>query len=193
MSASADGTNAAPTTTGIVLAAGEGRRFGGPKAPFVLDGERLVDRAVRTLREGGCDDVIVILGAWEGAVPDALVVVNHGWEEGMGSSLRIGLKWARATKADRALVTLVDLPGLTPAAVRRVIETDGAIVQGVYDGEPGHPVRFDAAVLDAVISACTGDEGARTFMRGREDVVRVELADVASGQDLDVPAAAAAE
>lgn len=173
-------------TTGVVLAAGEGRRFGGPKAPHLVDGERLVDRAVRVLREGGCDDVVVVLGAWEGQVPDALVVVNHGWEEGMGSSLRIGLKWARATHAARALVTLVDLPGLTPAAVARVLAADGAIVQAAYSGEPGHPVRFDAGHFDPVIAAVSGDEGARAYLRGRDDVVRVEVGDVADGHDLDV-------
>lgn len=43
---------------GVVLAAGEGRRFGGPKAPYVLHGERLVDRAVRVLQQGGCDFLI---------------------------------------------------------------------------------------------------------------------------------------
>lgn len=172
-------------TIGIVLAAGEGRRFGGPKAPFVVDGERLVDRAVRVLREGGCDDVVVVLGAWEGQVPGALVVVNHGWQEGMGSSLRIGLKWARSTHAARALVTLVDLPWLTPEAVRMVLAADGAIVQAVYAGEPGHPVRFDAGHFDPVIAAANGDEGARGYLRGRGDVVRLEVGDVAGGQDLD--------
>jgi CTP:molybdopterin cytidylyltransferase MocA len=175
-------------TMGVVLAAGEGRRFGGPKAPHVIDGERLVDRAVRVLRAGGCDDVVVVLGAWECAVPDALVVVNHGWEEGMGSSLRIGLKWARACHAERALVTLVDLPGLTPDAVRRIVEAEGSIVQAMYDGEGGHPVRLDAALLDDVIRSVQGDEGARAFLRERDDIARVEVGDVASGQDLDEPA-----
>lgn len=175
-------------TMGVVLAAGEGKRFGGPKAPHVVDGERLVDRAVRVLREGGCDDVTVVLGAWEGQVPDALVVVNHGWQEGMGSSLRIGLKWARATHAERALVTLVDLPGLTPSAVQAIVDAEGAIVQATYEGEPGHPVRFDAGLLDDVIHAAAGDEGARSFLRGRDDVTRVELAGLADGRDLDIRA-----
>ena len=102
------------SAAGVVLAAGAGERFGGPKAPFVYEGERLVDRSVRILKESGCDPIFVILGAWEGNVDDALVIVNHGWEEGMGSSLRIGLKWVNATTtADDAVITLVDLPGLT--------------------------------------------------------------------------------
>ncbi len=100
---------------GVVLAAGSGSRFGEPKAPLEVDGERLVDRSVRVLREGGCDPIFVILGAWEGSVDDALVIVNHGWEEGMGSSLRIALKWVNATtEADYALITLVDYQASPP-------------------------------------------------------------------------------
>ena len=176
-------------TIGVVLAAGAGTRFGEPKAPVVVGGERLVDRAVRVLREGGCDEVVVILGAWEGEVPGALVVVNHGWEEGMGSTLRIGLKWARACGGDRALVTLVDLPGLSAEAVRRVVEAPGVIVQASFDGAPGHPVRFNRELFDPVIARVSGDRGARDFLLGRDDIAVVEVGDVASGADLDTPVA----
>ena len=113
-------------TAGLVLAAGEGRRFGGPKAPYVLDGERLVDRAVRTLHDAACDPVLVVLGAWVGDVPGAEIILNPDWSSGMGSSLRIGLE-ALTEHADvgRVVVTLVDLPGLTSAAVRRLVEYGG--------------------------------------------------------------------
>ena len=108
-------------TAGLVLAAGEGRRFGGPKAPYVLDGERLVDRAVRTLHDAACDPVLVVLGAWVGDVPGAEIILNPDWSSGMGSSLRIGLE-ALTEHADvgRVVVTLVDLPGgAAPRGVRR--------------------------------------------------------------------------
>ena len=50
-------------TAGVLLAAGEGRRFGGPKALVELDGELFVERGVRLLADGGCDEVVVVLGA----------------------------------------------------------------------------------------------------------------------------------
>lgn len=179
-----DGTSPA---AGVVLAAGKGSRFGGPKAPFVYQGERLVDRAVRVLREAGCDPVFVILGAWEGNVDDALVIVNHGWEEGMGSSLRIALKWVNATTdADYALITLVDLPGLTAEAVARVIDAPAGIAVATFDGERGHPVRIPREHFRELIDSVGGDEGARAFLSGRSDVTLVEVADIADGSDLDI-------
>lgn len=172
---------------GIVLAAGEGKRFGEPKAPFVFEGERLVDRAVRLLREAGCDPVYVILGAWEGSVDNALVIVNHGWEEGMGSSLRIGLKWARAaSEADAALVILVDQPGLTAAGLQRLIETPGELVQATYDSRPGHPVLIGKDHWQPLIDTVAGDVGARDYLKDNAALVRVELADICSDADLDV-------
>jgi CTP:molybdopterin cytidylyltransferase MocA len=174
-------------TAGLVLAAGEGRRFGGPKAPYVLEGERLVDRAVRVLREGGCDPVLVVLGAWVGDVPGAEVVRNDAWAEGMGSSLRCGLAALKAqAEVDRVLVSLVDLPGLTPAAVRRLLDVDAALAAAAYDGERGHPVLLARAHWAGVIATATGDRGARAYLAAHEPR-RVEVGDVASGEDLDVP------
>ena len=174
------------STAGLVLAAGEGRRFGGPKAPYLLDGERLVDRAVRVLRDAGVDPVVVVLGAWVGQVPGAEVVVNAGWPEGMGSSLRAGLEHlADHDEVDRVLVTLVDLVGLTPDAVRRVVDTGADLAAATYDGERGHPVLIGRSHWAGVRASAVGDRGARAYLAERE-VTAVEVGDLASGDDLDV-------
>lgn len=177
----------AASMAGVVLAAGEGKRFGGPKAPFEYEGERLVDRAVRVLREASCDPVLVILGAWEGHVDNALTIVNGGWEEGMGSSLRIALSYVNAnTEAEYALVTLVDLPGLTSEAVARVMQAPPGIAVATFQGERGHPVRIPREHFPELIDTVAGDQGARAFLSGRDDVQWVEVADVADGSDLDL-------
>jgi len=173
---------------GVVLAAGAGRRYGGPKAPVELEGERLVDRAVRCLRDGGCDPILVVLGAWTGEVPGAVPVVNEDWPEGMGSSLRVGLAaLTRTHPGVDAVVTLVDLPGLTSAAVRRIVESDGDLVVATYGGMRGHPVRLGRDHLGGVIASAHGDHGARDYLRDRDDIVFVEVGDIADGQDLDEP------
>lgn len=172
----------------MVLAGGEGRRFGGPKAPVVVQGERLVDRAVRVLRDGGCDPVYVVLGAWQGEVPHATVIVNEEWNEGMGSSLRAALSAVADAPADAVLVTLVDLPGLTTEAVRRIIATDAELVAAAYDGERGHPVLFARRHWSGVIERAHGDVGARDYLlEHRDELHIVEVGDIATGEDMDVP------
>ncbi|MFM1966679.1 MAG: 4-diphosphocytidyl-2C-methyl-D-erythritol synthase [Actinomycetota bacterium] len=174
---------------GLVLAAGQGRRFGGPKAPAVVDGERLVDRAVRVLREGGCDPVYVVLGAWLGDVPGTVTVVNPDWAEGMGSSLRVGLDAVDGDlDVDRVVVTLVDLPGLTGEAVARLAATPARIAQASYAGERGHPVMLGREHIGGVRAVAQGDRGARDYLREHADeLVLIEVGDIASGEDLDVP------
>lgn len=177
-------------TAGLVLAAGAGTRFGQPKAPVVVDGERMVDRAVRIMTEAGCAPVVVVLGAWVGHVDGANVVVNNAWPEGMGSSLRTGLQHLRdTTDTDTVVVTLVDLPWLTTEAVQRIVTQSPtfAIAQATFNGERGHPVRIARDLWDDAIDVARGDEGARRLIRGRDDVVLIEVGDVAGGDDLDVP------
>ena len=174
-------------TAGVVLAAGEGKRFGGPKAPFEWDGERLVDRAVRILGAAGCEPIGVVLGAWRGHVDHAVTLINESWSEGMSSSLRTGLSWVNEdTDADYALITLVDLPGLTSEAIERVVSAAPGIAVAVYDGERGHPVRIPREHFRALIDSVSGDEGARSFLVGRSDIDFVEVGDIADGTDLDL-------
>jgi len=181
------------TVAGLVLAAGEGRRFGGPKALAEIDGERLVDRAVAVLREGGVTTTYVVQGAAPLTVPGAQVVDNPGWAEGMGSSLRAGLA-ALPPTVEAAVVLLVDQPGLTPAAVRRVVDAaappiDAAAVVATYDGQRGHPVLLGRLHWPVVAEAAVGDRGARDFLaRHGDGVVEVPCGDVADPDDVDTPA-----
>jgi nicotine blue oxidoreductase len=178
---------------GLVLAAGAGRRFGGAKAIAELDGERLVDRAVRTLRDGGVEPVYVVAGAAALDVEGAVVVDNPDWPEGMGSSLRAGLAALDELHSDveAALVVLVDQPGLTADSVARLATAaDGpqAVAAATYHGRQGHPVLLGRALWPEVTRTATGDVGARVFLRDRAAQVRlVECADVASDADVDAP------
>jgi nicotine blue oxidoreductase len=177
------------TTAGLVLAAGAGTRYGQPKAPVIIDGERLVDRAVRVLSEAGCFPIAVVLGAWIGEVPGAVIVENPDWASGMGSSLRVGLHWASSTSTDSVVVTLVDLPGLTSQAISRITEHPADLVSATFDGERGHPVKFGRDHWPALIASASGDAGAREYLRTRDELVLIEVSDIADGQDLDTPVA----
>ncbi|SDN64948.1 nucleotidyltransferase family protein [Allokutzneria albata] len=179
---------------GIVLAAGAGVRYGRPKALVELHGELLVERAVRTLREAGADPVVVVVGARadevraRAALDDALFVRNAEWASGMGSSLRAGLMGLISCRAAAVLVLPVDMPGITPAAVRRVAElsTPDVLAAASFDGVRGHPVLLGRAHWAGVATAASGDQGARTYLRDHPPVL-VACDDVASGADVDRP------
>jgi len=199
--ATVERSNARPPSpgevAGIVLAAGEGRKFGGPKALAMLAGQTLVARALRTLADGGCRPVVVVLGAAasevrrECALADA-VVVNETWAEGMGGSLRVGLAAAADVGAGAALVTLVDQPFVTPALVGRLTAAwrDGArAAVAAYQGRGRTPVLLDRSLWDEVVEHAVGDRGARALLRARPELVTlVDCDDVGAPDDIDTPA-----
>ncbi|MCP3819218.1 nucleotidyltransferase family protein [Streptomyces sp. A3M-1-3] len=188
-----DGT---PVIAGLLLAAGGGRRLGGrPKALLQHRGRPLVEHAVRVLREGGCDPVHVVLGAAAGEVRaradlgGCVVVDNPDWAEGMGSSLRAGLESLADSGAHAVLVSLVDQPGIGPAAVARVraaYRSPASLVAAAYDGRRGHPVLFGAQRWADIAATAVGDRGARDHLRTHAaDITLVECGDVAAAYDID--------
>ena len=178
---------------GVLLAAGGGRRMGQPKAAVVLDGHTLLERGLQTLADAGCTPLYAVVGASlpEGspaATPPATVfVTNPDWESGMASSLRAGLA---AATGDAAVVTLVDQPGITAEAVRRLREAHraGFAVVATFNGEMRTPVLFDRLLWEEVGESVTGDAGARHWLRRNSArVIPVACDDVADPTDLDLP------
>lgn len=172
---------------GIVLAAGAGTRFGRPKADVPLNGERLLDRAVRVLHAGGCAEVIAVVRAGT-QVPDARAVLNPDPDRGMSSSLRLGLAAAAETAAKRAVVILVDMPGITAAAVATVAAGTAAVTIAGYGGRRGHPIAFDRAVWAQVAIGAAGDAGARGFIDAHPELVTMADCPGERPVDLDTPA-----
>jgi nicotine blue oxidoreductase len=179
---------------GLVLAAGGGSRYGSPKALVRLHGRLLVERAAELLAAGGCDPVLVVLGAAADEVRAAAalpgpVVLNPDWATGMGSSLRAGLA-ALPAAADAVVVTLVDTPGLGPEAVRRLVAAGWATgaAQATYGGRRGHPVLLGRTVITEVAAAATGDRGAGPWLAAHPERVRLVPCDgTGDPRDVDVP------
>ena len=116
------------------------------------------------------------------------IVVNDDWPEGMGSSLRIGLtRHLRADRRRRRHRHPRRPAGPHAEAIRRIVDTDADLVVACYSGERGHPVKLARRHWAEAIAVAQGDEGARRLLRGRDDVVLVEVGDVAAGYDVDVP------
>ena len=182
---------------GLVLAAGGGSRYGSPKALVRLRGRLLVERAAELLAAGGCDPVVVVLGAAADQVLAAArlprtgvrTVVNPDWPTGMGSSLRVGLA-AVPAEAEAVVVTLVDTPGLGPESVRRLVAAGGpdGAAQATYGGRRGHPVLLGRTVIAEVAAAATGDRGAGPWLAAHPERVRLFPCDgTGDPRDVDVP------
>lgn len=191
------GTAAPRPVAGLLLAAGGGRRYGQPKALVDLAGTPLVEHALSTLEEGGCRRLVVVLGAAHHLVRtharlgDAVVVVNAAWRTGLGSSLRLGLAAVAREPVDAAVVMLVDTPGVSAAAVRRVAApaSRSALAVATYHGRRGHPVLLGRDHFPGVAALAEGDVGAKPYLsRHRSAVVAVPCEHVADGADVDRPA-----
>lgn len=185
-----------PRVAGLLLAGGAGRRYGMPKALVVVDGRRLVERGLATLRDAACDPIVVVLGAaaqqvrFSTDLSGATVTDNPEWHTGMGSSLRAGLAALAAFPVEAVAVLLVDTPGVTAAAVRRLrrLGSSTGLAVATYHGQPGHPVLLGRYHWPAVSAMAAGDAGARRYLAAHADLVtHVPCEDIADGTDLDVP------
>ena len=183
---------------GLVLAAGAGRRYGRAKALVAYRDGLLVRRAAGTLAAAACAPILVVIGAAADevrtAAPELKYVDNPDWTTGMGSSLRAGLAALRATTAGAAVVLLVDMPGVSPAAVRRLADrtTTADLAIGGYGERRGHPVLLGRDHWAGVGAVATGDRGARDYLRDNSDQLRVvPVGDVADDFDIDTPEEAA--
>jgi len=184
----------------VLLAAGEGSRFGRPKALVELDGQTLAERGVTMLRAGGADPVLIVTGAARVELGQdhhqVRTVYNGEWRTGMGSSLRAALRALAepevGPEVGAAVVALADQPLVGAAAVARLIaayRAGASVAVAAYDGQPRNPVLLAREHWPEVIATATGDQGARAFLRSRPDLVTlVECGDTGRPDDIDTPA-----
>ena len=156
----------------VVLAAGAGTRFGGPKQ------KALLPRVLERLASSPVDEVVVVSGAYRVTAAGARLIECQDWERGPGASLRCGLA-ALGPGVEAAVVCLADGPNLAPEAVRRVLAAwrsgAGAVVAASYGDARGHPLVLGRAAWDDV-----PDEGLRHL-----EVVLVPCDDLGSPGDVD--------
>ncbi|MGA8086345.1 MAG: nucleotidyltransferase family protein [Terracidiphilus sp.] len=159
----------------IIVAAGASSRLGQPKQLVRVDGEPLLQRAIRCAREAGAMPVFAVLGAYreriEKAVQfgDATVIANSEWEEGLASSIRAGVGAMDArTEAAGVLLMTCDQPRVTAKHLREMIEAFDAqretpMIASIYAGVRGTPAIFPRAMF-ADLLGLRGDRGARGLL-----------------------------
>ena len=183
---------AEPEIGGIILAAGEGRRFGGAKQLAPLNGRPLIEHALEAmLAVPAIDPVVIVLGAHaeriqaEADLRGAEVVVCEAWADGQSASLKAGA--AALGEVEAAVITLADQPFITPQVIAGVLDQRGRhlAVRATYDGRPGHPVLLERRLLDHV-RELSGDTGARDLLIGEgHRVRRFEAAHLCDPTDID--------
>jgi CTP:molybdopterin cytidylyltransferase MocA len=182
----------------IVLAAGEGRRMGGPKALLPLRETTFLAHACRLFARPGIASVVAVLGAEaervraEAGVPGGVtVVVNERWREGgMLSSVWRGLDAAESEAAEAVLLHPVDHPLVQPGTIDRVIEAlsaSAAIAVPVWEGRRGHPGGFGRPVF-AELRAAPANRGARAVLAADPARVVYVAGDAGCLAGIDTPA-----
>jgi CTP:molybdopterin cytidylyltransferase MocA len=160
----------------IVLAAGGSRRLGQPKQLLLLEGESLIARTLRLVREAGATPVLAVLGAHADTIEDSIgagetiVVVNENWQQGIAASINAGMQALvkHDPKTQGVLLLGCDQPRLSADHLSKLTRTfdlrkDDAIVASTYAGVQGIPAIFPRIAYPGLL-ALRGDTGARTLI-----------------------------
>jgi molybdenum cofactor cytidylyltransferase len=188
----------------IVLAAGKSARMGRPKAtlplPHGAHDDIFLTRVLRTLADAGVADVLVILGHDPEPIVRAIAergfaprfVINPAYETGQLSSVIVGLR-ALDSAVEATLLTLVDVPLVSAATVRAVVqrfeETRAPIVRSVSNGRHGHPVLIARKLFQEIFEA-SADQGLKPIVRLHASAAGdVPVEDEGAFLDIDTPEA----
>jgi molybdenum cofactor cytidylyltransferase len=179
--------------TGIVLAAGEGRRFGGTKQLADLDGRPLVLHAVGALRAAKVDQVMIVTGhdaeAVEAVLPDDVTVVrNDDYRLGQASSLAAALHRV-GDDTEGAVILMADQPGVTSDDIGLLVSRfrggHARIVRLRYSDGPGPSLLSREIFAEA--GHLHGDAGARVLIASHPEWVDEVAVDRISPKDVDRP------
>jgi molybdenum cofactor cytidylyltransferase len=181
----------------IILAAGYSSRMGTLKPLLKLGDKTILERVIRLFRDGGVEDVIVVVGhGAEQIIPivhdcRARPVMNAQFEQGMFSSVQAGVN-ALKPDSEAFFVLPVDIPLVRTQTIRDLLENcqrgNSKILFPAYQGRRGHPPLISACYRNEILSY-SGDDGLRGFFREHDrDSKRVEVDDEMILFDLDNPA-----
>src|SRR6201996_8810255 len=154
----------------IILAAGSSSRLGQPKQNLIYEGQTLLQRAINTALATGCRPVVVVLGGNAETIKPTIAdtpvatIYNDDWQEGMSSSIRVGINELKKSeiKIDSLILMLCDQPHVDSKLLLQLIPEDQpkAIVACAYSGTIGPPAFFDEFYFPELL-LLNGNEGAK--------------------------------
>lgn len=191
------GKNNVPFQPGaVILAAGESRRMGTPKAFLPLDGTTFLGEVLRAAEAASLAPIILVTNCdlqprMEEAAPRARVLINPDPGRGQLSSLRIGIAGLMESKATGAVVFLLDHPGSLGNRVKILLRSAAQNAEKIHiaawKGQPGHPMYLPRDAWHGLLE-WDGPEGARGYLRSRPELVElVETEAPETIRDIDTP------
>ena len=171
----------------VVLAAGEGRRFGGVKQLHPVSGRPMLELVLDAAASSGVECRLVVLGAHADAIlaevdlHGARPVISDRWSHGQAASLIDGLT-GLPDEVTEVAVVLGDGPGLSPEAIRRVLAAGGGVRAADYGAGRSHPVVVPRSVWPDLPRS--GETPGRTL-----PATLVDCSDLPPPGDVDTPQA----
>ena len=176
----------------IILAAGESRRMGQPKALLPYRGGSFLSVLADTLSRH-CSPVCAVFGAdakrlMNVAPPSVLPAENPNYAQGMLTSLQAGLR-ALGNLPDRVLFTLVDHPAVAPATIRELLDSTAEVAIPKFRSKRGHPVVIRARIAEEILAEPSTSRLNAVMDRHASEIHYLDLDDSGITDDIDDPEA----
>ncbi len=186
------------STAAVVLAAGGSKRLGRTKQLEPWGDSNLLGHVVARTLEFPVEEVWVVIGHEAERIltrtdlGEAYIVENFEWEEGIASSLRVGLDaLTRLSRCDQALIVIGDQPDVPVELVAELLESharaDKPVTVPKYRYSWGNPVVVDRS-LWARLMSLEGDEGARRLWQAHPEWVNEVWVSESAPRDVDTQA-----
>lgn len=168
----------------ILLAGGASARLGRPKQLLAYHGHTLLQHSLKEATVSQAQPIVVVLGANAETLQqeiqglNARVVINTGWQEGMASSIRFGLKAITeiAPASEGVILMVCDQPFVTSDLINELIiahrKTGKKIVACGYEDSFGPPVFFHQTLFEELLQL-NGDIGARSILGQHTEMVEI--------------------
>ena len=187
-----------PNIGAVILAAGNSSRLGQPKQLLQFRGQTLVRRIVDAAHNAGCSPIVVVIGSDKDVVArelkrtNAIIVENEDWSDGMGTSIRSGVRRLIdiAPNTETIALLVCDQPLVDSDTIEHLValgeKTKKAIVASRYAGTLGVPALFDRSCAEELLALDDGS-GAKPIILSNHD--RVAEFPFSEGQiDIDTAA-----